>query len=474
MQNKDSNDILFPFGTVLPGEMILIYGAGNVGRKYLKQIRETNYCVLQGFIDKDTAKKTIDDVKIYGIDSIKNIYYDHIVIALKSPLQQALVKDDLISKGVEPEKIISVQRINCVERDIKNAASGNETFAFKLPCVSVAIVLTGGLGDCIVTKKFLEVLSKLSSQIKIDFYTHQKKEDIYAIYRGESYLNEIFSDGYGYYVQNRDYYHVGINLGNFPEIEWLTPKEQWQSDEYLLWDTLKKIIIYREKYKSGTPNTHFMHYYKQIYLNNNFYSSLSCEGLVHIEGHKVHIPIDDMGKDEFEELKIKKYITINYGNGSSMEQADKINKQWPYRHFVQFVNLFKKKYHDIDIVQIGAANACEVENVDVTLLGKSLELIKHVLHGAIFHLDIEGGMVHLATQLGIKCIVLFGPTLEEFYAYEENINIRAGKCRGCWELYGADRLCAKNLPYPECMALITPEKVMEKVDEYLLSECKLR
>ena len=101
-------------------------------------------------------------------------------------------------------------------------------------------------------------------------------------------------------------------------------------------------------------------------------------------------------------------------------------------------------------------------------MGQDIELIKYVLKNAIFHLDSEGGLTHLATQLGTKCIVLFGPTQVELLGYSQNINIVASTCKGCYFLYDDMMKCARDLQEPECMHSITPELVMEKVDTYLM------
>lgn len=462
MKKECCNDI-FPFGKVSPGENVLIYGAGKLGNLYYEQIRKTGYCFVVGFIDKK-KQNTKRNIRVFGLDCIDNLNYDHIVVAVKSISQQKIIKDDLIKKGVEENRIIPFWDVE-FPMEIQDFESDGEPLACQLGTLSIAVNLCGGIGDCIVTKAFLDAVCKMSPKLKIDFYTSHKKADIEAIYRGEPYFNTVMSNEFEQYQINKCLYDVAMMLDNAPEIEWLSPHERWQEDDSQLLNVLKKIIILKEEYSNGVHYTHFMHYMRQIYLGNNCYSSLAFNGLIPIKSHNVYIPFDDIGKADFDKLKLKKYITINYGNGTSMEQADKINKQWPYKHFVKFITLFKKNYPYIKVVQIGAANAHAIEGVDLLLLGKSLEVIKHVLHGSLFHLDIEGGMVHLATQLGTKCIVLFGPTLEEFFAYPENINIRAGDCRGCWELYGADRRCAKNLPYSECMALITPEMVMRKITE---------
>ena len=96
-----------------------------------------------------------------------------------------------------------------------------------------------------------------------------------------------------------------------------------------------------------------------------------------------------------------------------------------------------------------------------------MEIVKHILRHAIFHLDIDAGLVHLATQLGTKCIVLFGPTPVDLLGYPQNINITAGDCQGCAGLYDDLYKCARNMDKPECMYSITPELVLEHVEKYL-------
>ena len=80
---------------------------------------------------------------------------------------------------------------------------------------------------------------------------------------------------------------------------------------------------------------------------------------------------------------------------------------------------------------------------------------------------IEGGLVHLATNLGTKCVVLFSPTQPNIYAYPNNINIVYATCNGCYGLYENGYACARGLEKPECMYSITPEMVMEKIAEYI-------
>ena len=65
-------------------------------------------------------------------------------------------------------------------------------------------------------------------------------------------------------------------------------------------------------------------------------------------------------------------------------------------------------------------------------MGESLELVKYVLKGSLLHIDCDSGLVHLATQLGTKCVVLFGQTSVWYFGYEQNINIVSKVCNSCY------------------------------------------
>ena len=126
-----------------------------------------------------------------------------------------------------------------------------------------------------------------------------------------------------------------------------------------------------------------------------------------------------------------------------------------------------QRFPGLTIVQIGDRNALELVGADRRILGQSLEVAKYVLKHSLLHLDIEGGLMHLATQLGTKCIALYGPTQVELFSYPQNINIVAETCRGCYTLYENSYACARGLDRPECMYSITPERVLAAAENYL-------
>lgn len=175
--------------------------------------------------------------------------------------------------------------------------------------------------------------------------------------------------------------------------------------------------------------------------------------------------MDESFHPMFEEMGLGHYITVNFGNGDS-EGAEGIAKSWSKDSFEKVIAWVKKTYQDINVIQLGGKNAAHLIGADKVVLGKDFRLVFHILKHSLLHVDIEGGLVHIATQLGTKCIVLFGPTVLHYYGYEQNINIRAGECRECWGLYSNVNKCARDLAEPECMKRITPEMVTDAIDLY--------
>ena len=196
---------------------------------------------------------------------------------------------------------------------------------------------------------------------------------------------------------------------------------------------------------------------------------MSHEGIFKIEDQKTWIPMREEYKKRLQELGLneKKYITLNRG-ADSMGRSKMQTKVWPLEHYNDFVMLFKNQYPDIEIVQVGASGNAKIRGVDKYILGESLEVTKWILKGSILHLDCEGGLVHLATQLDTKCAVVFGPTPKHFYEYPQNINMVYEGCNNCMGTHPEWAFeCYKGLSEPECMYKVTPEIVMKNIKSYM-------
>ena len=97
-------EFLFPFDRVEKGRKIVLYGAGNVGKAYFKQLTKIGYCREIYWVDKNADY--IRDKCIKSIDYIENIEFDYVVIAIENINTCDSVKNWLISKGIDKNKII--------------------------------------------------------------------------------------------------------------------------------------------------------------------------------------------------------------------------------------------------------------------------------------------------------------------------------------------------------------------------------
>ena len=97
-----------------------------------------------------------------------------------------------------------------------------------------------------------------------------------------------------------------------------------------------------------------------------------------------------------------------------------------------------------------------------------MEDVKVVLKNAALHISSEGGIAHIATQVGTRCVVLFGPTPVHYYGYPTNINIVSPVCSECMEI-SPDWFtkCPRGLEKAECMSGISAEMVLDAIKHIL-------
>lgn len=96
----------YPSISELQNKKILLYGAGNVGKGYFRQIKEEN-CDIVGWIDlKYLELKSKVNEMICGIAGIYTLEYDYIVIAIASPSVAKPIIQMLQDLGINEKKII--------------------------------------------------------------------------------------------------------------------------------------------------------------------------------------------------------------------------------------------------------------------------------------------------------------------------------------------------------------------------------
>lgn len=84
---------------------IILYGAGNVGKSYYKQLVKKNELELVAWADKGRAGQYILDQKIASPESLKNLKFDKVLIAVKA-LDTAEEIETELCKYIKKEKIL--------------------------------------------------------------------------------------------------------------------------------------------------------------------------------------------------------------------------------------------------------------------------------------------------------------------------------------------------------------------------------
>ncbi len=102
----DTDENVFPFDKVFKGASIILYAAGNVGRRYHAQIQKTGYCCLMAWVDQNWEQEELQQLGVESPDVIEERDFDYVVIAVEKLETARQVKALLLAKGVVDSKII--------------------------------------------------------------------------------------------------------------------------------------------------------------------------------------------------------------------------------------------------------------------------------------------------------------------------------------------------------------------------------
>ena len=99
--------IPYLFGHVdeIYGKRIVIYGAGKVGYNYYIQLSKNVNCNIVDWVDKNFAGYNYIERKVNPINNIKNADYDLIIIAVKYKKLAEQIINDLITMGIDKNKL---------------------------------------------------------------------------------------------------------------------------------------------------------------------------------------------------------------------------------------------------------------------------------------------------------------------------------------------------------------------------------
>lgn len=91
---------------MLFGSRMILYGAGLVGQDYYIQIRKYIQCNLLAWVDRKYQEIQFDYAEITGLENIKNLDYDVLLIAVEQETLAEEIRRDLRGEGIPDSKII--------------------------------------------------------------------------------------------------------------------------------------------------------------------------------------------------------------------------------------------------------------------------------------------------------------------------------------------------------------------------------
>ncbi|MFI4957049.1 MAG: glycosyltransferase family 9 protein [Gammaproteobacteria bacterium] len=331
--------------------------------------------------------------------------------------------------------------------------------------VIVAFVLTGGIGDFIVHRRAIRDLLYECPSLQFDIYTNAVNGAEFVFNPMRPHLRRILqmehicldSKAYDTIVRM---HHTAQFISKETNIKKITAHAKPLANAYHLNDQRLKIYT---PYLDRHPEF-------DIFLSETAVTEgYTRENLIHhllnitYRGHALNFNGNlDLNTHQ---LISKHYITIHNGWDVNYRiTSDTATKNYPDKHWIKLVALLKQYFPDTKIVQLGAGTSRPIPGVDLNLIQKTslsdcAEIIKH----SALHIDSESGLVHMATSLGVKSIVLFGPTNAQYFSYNENINLVPSVCHNCWYLkHDWMANCPRGFKIPACLDSLLPEVVAQE------------
>ena len=445
------------------GSRVILYGAGENGLKVYDQIVAMNWCDILAVLDKNYARMDDFPATVQPPEAIvKYTGYDYVIITITSIPVAEDVEKYLFGLGVDSERILFAYKCFAYSPMVVNTDCEPHAGKHK-----ILLRIQGAIGDNVISLAFYEAVARLADKSVIDIWGEGQwyvKHVFFGLPNLGKVLektNESTSRGYDVIIELR----FAAKLIQYNEASTRESAPQ-------LAEAIDKLFALQ---KTDMVDLHVFQYANRVLVNRakflglNRYTLMDWGGIFGIDSKNVSLLIRDGAESHFAELRLpEKYITFNYGAANPLHSEKPQTKQWLPEYHSELNRLLKQQFPDIEIIQTGSKDVIKIKGADRYILGEDLEVTKLMLKNALCHFDCEGGLVHIATQLGTKCFVVFGPTPIWFLGYEQNTNIApkiCGECKGLIPDWYTR--CYKGYDIPACMLSIKPDEVFELMKSYL-------
>lgn len=329
------------------------------------------------------------------------------------------------------------------------------------------ISASNSLSMLIMHINYAKKLKSYLNNAKIDLYSAWSDEINEEIIKPANVFNNIYLKSV---INHSDNYNLVLRLGYIPKIEMHNSVDDFN---------IKKIISTYTEFKDSVSTREFFYdnhkqYNPNIFIyshlnGRNFINSLDIGNLLDIKKNHYDFSIPISRKSDFlDYCKIGEnpFITIRTNGCENSLRQSAVGKWFEWN---SLVILIKKYYPNYDVIQVGEVEMDSIEGVKINLTGRaSISDLKYILGKSTLHIDTENSFVHFRSILTTKpSIVLWGPEPMEYFALENNTNIKKGNCpHWCRDFSDSwnENCFYKNSP-SDCMKSITAKDVFEKIKE---------
>lgn len=112
----NSINFIIPCKALICNKNIVVYGAGNVGKDYIRQIQKEKLCNNYIWVDKGYAlKEKWLGVNVQSPKEMLNFQLDYVIIAVNDEKLMNEIKEELVELGIDNEKIIVMKPLSIDE-----------------------------------------------------------------------------------------------------------------------------------------------------------------------------------------------------------------------------------------------------------------------------------------------------------------------------------------------------------------------
>ena len=112
-----NNSVYLPFSKNINKKNIVVCGAGTFGQQLVKRISESNFCNIVSWVDDDFWEYRRCCLDVNPINTLSDLNYDYIVIAMVDSFASSKMKNVLIDYGVSLSTILT---LNVSGKDVEH------------------------------------------------------------------------------------------------------------------------------------------------------------------------------------------------------------------------------------------------------------------------------------------------------------------------------------------------------------------